>query len=312
MAASPAARRLAQREKERGGMLIDERELGNRNKSAFGVILGETRVTAADIMFTKTERYLHSGMAYAPHLNLDEAVHRDAEHAAHEGHEGHESLEDDELFEHVHDLVPLIRNASDDFRGFLGDLERSVKPYREPGYPDKHTEGRELLPWFRMMAIANPRNVSAYLIGSMWLTQSGKWDEAVAFIQEGIDANDRNPELFRLYSALATLHAKSRHHDEWGDEDWAEKCFAAADKGYRLALDYRPKLGQVDVMDKGLMWRLHHEEEFLFAARYRIALLRDGKKIDEAIAAANELLALAPDDGVTKRALTRLQQMKEE
>jgi hypothetical protein len=38
-------------------------DLEARNKNAFALILGEIRATAADLMFIKTERYLHSGVA---------------------------------------------------------------------------------------------------------------------------------------------------------------------------------------------------------------------------------------------------------
>src|SRR5689334_9941521 len=42
------------------------------NSTPFAQILGEVRASAADLMWIKTEHYLHRGVIYAPHLDQDE------------------------------------------------------------------------------------------------------------------------------------------------------------------------------------------------------------------------------------------------
>ena len=45
------------------------------NTSSFAQILGELRASTADLMWIKTERYLHRGVAYKPHLDADAMAH---------------------------------------------------------------------------------------------------------------------------------------------------------------------------------------------------------------------------------------------
>jgi len=54
-----------------GGRSKDQRQAGARNSSAFATILGEVRTSMSDLMFIKTERYLHSGVAYQVHHDLE-------------------------------------------------------------------------------------------------------------------------------------------------------------------------------------------------------------------------------------------------
>ena len=57
---------------------MDAEALRARNSSAFAKILGELRLGAADLMFVKTERYLHGGVGYTAHAD-DGADAGDAE-----------------------------------------------------------------------------------------------------------------------------------------------------------------------------------------------------------------------------------------
>ena len=42
-----------------------------RNASAIAVMLGEFRTGISDILLVKTERYLHSGVGYMPHIGKE-------------------------------------------------------------------------------------------------------------------------------------------------------------------------------------------------------------------------------------------------
>jgi len=314
----PAARGVISRAKERQGALRSAEDIEKRNSNAFAVILGEARATAADLMFIKTERYLDSGVAYQPHIDVDEMAETgrivtkgaakpglanaglgDADLSA-GGHEGHDH------HEHEHHVPTVIRTAADDFRGFLGDLERVVKPYRDPSEPHNHTDGRELLPWYRLMTLANPGFIRAYMIGAMWLTQQGKWREARDFVLEGIRDNPDNPELFRLYVSLALLYIKARINPAATDPDWLDHALGASRKAYELALAQRPEGGKIGATRGSLVWRDDLEEEFRFAGRWVAILLREKGDAAAALAAAREFESQASEDGPIKNLLNEL------
>jgi hypothetical protein len=51
-----------------GGRSRDAEDRMERNASSIGSMLGELRTSMSDILFLKTERYLHGGVAYTPHI----------------------------------------------------------------------------------------------------------------------------------------------------------------------------------------------------------------------------------------------------
>lgn len=171
-----------------GGRSKDEVRTQERNSSAIGRILGEFRTGMSDVMFIKTERYLHTGVAYTAHMATQEVkAGATSDHAGQAG--------------------TLIRPPEEDFRGFIGELERRVQPWQDPNAPHLHTSGDELLPWYRLMTISDPNYVRGYLIGTYWL-MSNDLVKAQEFIDEGID---NNPEAFQLhYMKGQVLRRKAR------------------------------------------------------------------------------------------------------
>lgn len=211
----------------------DPEAVEQRNRSAFAVILGEFRTSLGDLIFLKTERYLDSGVAYAPHIDATRL-----EATGDTGHEGHDHDHDHDhgsesdaggtasettvsldravadpvmreaadikvgearTDDHDHGFVPtIIRTADKDFRGFIGQMEREVKPWRDPGLPHQHTAGTELLPWYRIGTLADPHNVRMYIIGSWWLKtlrSEKQLNEALKFLDEGLK---NNPDNFQI------------------------------------------------------------------------------------------------------------------
>lgn len=170
-----------------------------RNTSSVAVMLGEVRTAMSDVMFIKSERYLHSGVAFVPHmeeevLSVSGAMAHAEEHQAEVG-------QTDEPGEEAEQHRTIIRTADEDFRGFIGHLERQVKPYQEPGDPHTHTDGTELLPWFRVMTVSDPHYVPGYTTGAFWL-KSRRPDEALAFVDEGIR---NNPDAFQIHFAKGQI-----------------------------------------------------------------------------------------------------------
>lgn len=292
--------------------------LEKRNTNAFARILGELRIGAADFLFVKTELYLHGGIGYAPHSdNLDEAVdvphetHRDE--TAHDAHDAHDTRDDhDDHTRHDHgstDHEPSagvqmrMRSAEEDFRGIIGDLEREIKPWRDPEAPHVLVGGAELLPWFRLMTITNPHFIRGYRIGAMWLGREDKHDEALEYLDEGIARNPENPELFRLYlSKVLLLTHKAR---EEGQSAW-KRALDAAQSGLELGYRVRPEDGETGTIHEGLLWNEDLEEDLLFLTRFEVTLLdRLGRK-DEALNAAKRHRRAFPQDGVLERLETNL------
>ena len=189
-----------------GGRSRDLGARAVRNSSAAAQLLGEFRATLADTLFVKTERYLHSGVAYTLHMQEDlESVSDVSQSDPASGlidpssKTGHVH---DEHCEHEHPADTLIPPADRDFRGWIGDLHRMVKPWQDPSHAHVHTEGTELLPWYRLMTLADPHNVRGYAIGAWWLGSINP-EQAMIFINEGIE---RNPDAFQLHLVRAGLH----------------------------------------------------------------------------------------------------------
>ena len=268
--------------------LTSRRAIEERNENALAMILGEVRTSAADLMFIKTERYLHAGVAYKPHLNLDQMSRGGKIHTA--------SCE-------TGGVPTVIRDQPDDFRGFLGNLEREVKPWLDPKLPHKHGEGTELLPWYRVMTLADPHNVRGYMLGTMWLTRIKEYDQAVEFVREGIEKNPDNPLLFRLYFTYSHLLVKMERYGG---------ALRAARKGLEYGKKVRPPLGKYGPSQReGIEWDDSLEEDFLFLARYVPLVLKKLNRETEALKAAREILPLAPTDSPLQHIIESLEEKVE-
>lgn len=299
-----------------GGRSRDLGARAVRNSSAAAQLLGEFRATLADTLFVKTERYLHSGVAYTLHMQEDLESVADVSHADRDtgfidpsaagdpGHDHHHEHEEE------HTAATLIPAASADFRGWIGHLHRMVKPWRDPSLPHVHTEGTELLPWYRLMTLADPHNVRGYAIGAWWLGSINN-DQAMVFINEGID---RNPDAFQLRLVRAGLHyGKARAingPDIFHPTPEARPHFLSARDDYRsaadLALQARPaglKLG-----DPHPAWPESMDTDAMTACG--MAALSEKTYGDPALSLelARRYLAVFPDQPVLLTLLRRAEQ----
>lgn len=317
-----------------------------RNSSAFAVMLGEFRTSVGDMLFVKTERYLDSGIAYEPHIDVGELAktgdtdgagdgervlgaslssarvqeglaispgtveshdhddhgHEDHDHGhahddhGHEQHEAHDHAEHD----HGHDgsiVETLIRTADRDFRGFIGDLERKVKPWRDPKEPHIHTAGTELLPWYRLATLSDPHNVRNYMIGAWWLKTlqtPEQQQEALQFLDEGIAAN---PEAYELYLMKGYVLKDLEMLSD------AKKYFAT---GADLAIKNRPPGGPESTPE----WDLTDDEQMAAAMSMHIILTRDTVSTASALQLTDEYLRRVPTEGSLHRIKANLESGK--
>jgi len=281
-------------------------ELARRNSSPFAMILGEFRASVSDFMFMKTERYLDSGIAYQPHINVQGMASEKAREASNLANNSTASSAHDD-HDHEHPAT-LIRTQQGDFRGFLGNLEREVKPYRDPRLGHRHTSGEELLPWYRLMTLANPHQVRAYLIGAMWLSQQDKNDEAIAFLKEGIQNNPAHPNLFQLYLSLTTSYVRY-HWDEKKCPDWPKLALDAAQKGATQGLQERKKylgMSPADLSKMPAQWQTDQEEDLQMCMHYVSILQHNAGNDAAARQSALQLRQIAPGLAPNNRLLKTL------
>lgn len=242
-----------------------------RNTSAIGRLFGEFRTSMSDIMFLKTERYLHSGVGYQPHITEKDLTSDDDGTVTGKG------------------IRTLIRVPDEDWRGFIGDLEREIKPWQTPELHMKHQRGLELLPWFRLMTLVNPHRIRGYRIGAFLLMSSGEEDgfiKAREFIEEGIRFNPKNHELqfMMLRTYQQELIQKRATQEGWKDKDeipLLEKALEYAQRGIEFGAESRPEGGW-----KGKGRPNEMEDSFAACLHYEIFLLRQLGRDAEALESA--------------------------
>jgi hypothetical protein len=282
----------------RPAFVMNDEQREQVNNSPFALILGDLRVTAADLMWIETERYLHRGVGFAPHVHAQElAPHEpaDADHAGksmdepvpnhehdHEqGHDhGHGGLTPEEEFA---GMKPLIPAAEGDDRGFIGTIQRHIQPWQDANAPHHHDVGDELIPWYRVLTLSNPHHVRGFLTGAWWLMQQedrepGSLAQALDFIDEGIAHNPRASQLHLMRGRILIQERR-----------WPE-AIAAFRRSAGLALAIRPPGG----VERAPDWTDWEEEDFSAAVHYVPTLcylkLKDPAATREALEWASRLL----------------------
>ncbi len=279
-----------------GGRSRDDEERIQRNSSALATMLGEFRTSMSDIMFIKTERYLHGGVGYLPHHAESAPSAGDLADEVDE-HQGELGIPDDDEVDDHSGTPTLIPAAGQDFRGFIGRLHREVKPWRDPDKPHIHTDGRELLPWFRIMTATDPHYVRGYVAGGFWV-QSHSTEAALTFVEEGLK---NNPDAFQLHVSRGLLLIKEAR--ELGDvlsdtPDPAVRALleqARQDflRGAELALAQRP----AGVSDEDLWvggWGPYLEDDALRACLMAVTLTRNLGAPERAVELARRYLHVFP------------------
>lgn len=142
-------------------------------------LLGQLRINLDDYLWLKTEDYLHFGLTRgsSSRANFQAKMIGDFKASVTRYNKPFGSLR------------PTFAER-DSWRGFFRNLE-----FFHPidGY---HGDPRQLLPWYRMQTKLNPLDKQAYINGAFFLVDLAKKpDEALAFLEEGIENNPRSPEL---------------------------------------------------------------------------------------------------------------------
>lgn len=254
-----------------GGRSRDEGQRARRNSSALAMVLGEFRTGLSDMMFIKTEHYLHAGVYYVPHHDPASAENISIETDEHQSELGIPDEAEDEHSGHP----TLIPPAQQDFRGIVGRLHRQVAPWRDPDTPHVHTDGRELLPWFRMMTLSDPGYVRGYVTGSFWLQHE---DPAVAleFVNEGLQHNPNDFQLYVTRGLLLTKEARKIDHGYVQDMSRdAKKLLQQALNDFLRAAEEMQRVRPDDVNEHGIGsngWERYLESDAMMAAHMAVTL----------------------------------------
>jgi tetratricopeptide (TPR) repeat protein len=295
-----------------GGRSRDAGASAARNTSAIAMMFGEFRTAMSDIMYIKTERYLHSGVAYAPHMDNETLTtvgtikDIDTEHA--EASTKIKTVVEEGSAGAAATLIPTSQN---DWRGFVGYLQRKVKPWRDPSEPHVLTDGREMLPWFRVMTMSDPHYARGYAVGAWWLKRRNL-DAAIAFAREGIT---NNPSAFEIYYTLGELimergnNAKNAR-SATADDD-ARKQFVMAKDVFRAgaehAIEQRPR-GRADDPKNKSGWDENRESDALGVLRMAVLTEKEFGDARNAAAMARRYLEKLGSDAVLEQMLKTLDQ----
>lgn len=245
--------------KYEGGRSRDEQARIARNSSSIANILGEVRTSMSDIMYIKTERYLHSGIGLETHIDKALSIS-----GATKSIDTHQEALGEKAHQHEGEKTEtLIPDREKDFRGFVGALQRNVKPFAGPNSGHEHSDGRELLPWFRLMTLSDPHYIRGYTVGAWWLMRRN-YEESVAFIEEGV-AN--NPNAFQihlmhghvLFEKARTLAGESFLEPPPEAEWWIFEAHKSFVRAAELAATSRPSLEERE--KPGTKWTHYMEDD---------------------------------------------------
>ncbi|MBE7561080.1 hypothetical protein HS125_19885 [bacterium] len=185
----------------------------------------------------------------------------------------------------------LVLHKERDWRGVFGDLEREIQPYStDHAHPDA-TGALSTLPWYRIGVAIDPHFIEGWKLGAAALRRDyGRVDEAIAFIEEGLEKNPGNPELLML---LARAHLFGRR-----DSATARRTLEEAARSAEAGLAAQSYANRFEAERWKTAW--------LDSLRLLTTLdAREGRP-DEALATARLGLARFPDDPVLQELLDEL------
>ena len=166
-------------------------------------LFGQFRTSLSDYLWLKADKYLHRGVDLRGLTPEEKAAMNTDKVQSRAGEEGERA--------HRGDETTIIPSKVRDWRGHLGDIERTVSPYMDMSNHG-HADTREALPLFRMMTWSNPHFIRGYIVGAgLIIADKNRIDEGIAFLKEG-EAN--NPQSFEIKTEIGHFYTfKKRAYD---------------------------------------------------------------------------------------------------
>jgi tetratricopeptide (TPR) repeat protein len=176
-------------------------------------LLGQLQLSIGDLMWLKSMEYLHVGLVQRMPTRAEEA----------HGHMRHESQGTAAGLGHV-EGVNMTLDEDRDFRGWLGRIEREIKPYSTA---HQHDDPVEIIPWYQLAVRLNPRLERLYTLGAFYMADfAHEPGEARELLLAGMTAN---PQSWEIRAALGRLYVEfadrlneithDDHHDEPHDDE---------------------------------------------------------------------------------------------
>ena len=170
--------------------------LDANDTSASASLLGQFRTSTSSWLWLRTDLYLHNGVELRP---LTASEKQAGEHGV--------GTSEQDLSKELNEdnVVTSVPSPDRDFRGWLGDLERSTAPYKDMKN-HSHNDPEQSIPLFRLMTWIDPNFVEGWTTGSTVIardrSQKGT-DKALEFLNEGLKAN---PESVSILDEIAFIY----------------------------------------------------------------------------------------------------------
>ena len=191
-------------------------ENSKRSQDPLSLLLGDARKMFANHFFVKADAYFHSGFYPTIYDNREsfQTPHIAEDAGAREG----KNTGDEEHF---------LGHSRDWIDSFGREFFPSVHTHLGQDAPGAKTNGvelagssdvREILPWLQVAASLDPERIETYSVTAYWLrSELKKFDEAEAFLRDGLRANPGHPQL--LFD-LGRIYSEDRHDTNRARNVW--------------------------------------------------------------------------------------------
>lgn len=191
-------------------------ENSKRSQDPLALLLGDARKMFANHFFIKADAYFHSGFYPTIYHNREsyQTPHIAEDAGAREG-------------KNTGDEHHFLGPRRDWIDAFNREFFPSVHSHLGQSLPGAKTNGvelagsqdvREILPWLQFSASLDPERIETYSVTVFWLrSELKKFDEAEAFLREGLRANPGHPQL--LFD-LGRIYAEDRHDTNRARNVW--------------------------------------------------------------------------------------------
>jgi hypothetical protein len=231
-------------------------------------LLGQFRTSVATWLYLHADLYLHNGVEMRPMTQFERR----------EGTQGQSAGDNDLGKGEGSTETTVIPSAERDFRGWIGDLERSGGAYKDmKGH--RHNPPETAMPLFKLMTVLDPSFIPGWTMGAMIIARDVKTgpQNAVTFLKRGVK---ENPHDFRIRFEIGYyLAAYLKSLDE--AVAWLDSARQMASTRRNLSAD------ELSSLEENYRW-------------LGLCLKSQGKRREESII-AQEGIVRFPDDPVLAR-----------
>lgn len=197
-------------------------QTASAEESASASLLGQFRTNTSAWLWLRTDLYLHNGVEMRQMTAAERLSNLPASTAA-----PGEELHDESA------ATTVVPPKERDFRGILGDIERSVSAY-SPMSGHVHNTPRDAVPLFRLMTWIDPGFIQGWTVGSMAIAQDrnpAATELAFQFLREGLAANPTNVQILADLGRMSIM----RKQDVPGAVPFLERAVAESGRSKAMA-----------------------------------------------------------------------------